>query len=721
MTNILSFGAGVDSTALLAIELNRNVAAQALNISREELDAKFPKIDAVVFADVGAEFPETMENVSYAKGRCEAQNLRFEIVTNQNDTLQGSLAKNGTVPVMPGGSHTCSLRFKSGVTKAWAEKSFAGTINWMIGIEANETARAFKSPKGDVHQSHQPLVELGLTREGCIDLLDRLGWAIKVRKSSCFFCPFMQEAEIKELHDDHPLLWLQAIAIEENFQKTSPIKHQAWLDAGSPLIEINRKNGTTGYRAPKGMWAKDSWATGARLFAKKINGEQLSLADWAERFATEVDPDPSNDDIDETIEGSEKNVVHGLPINGEHDGKPAIEALAGGSFLASYFYTRPGFNKLGRQVDEAIRLVGEDEQLWLDNGAFTIFNYNRDIDAGKKTGDKIAFDEAYLDGFYDWAGSVMDRCPQALMIIPDVIDGDTQANNEMISEAIGSGIDSSRMVPVWHLHEDLAQLERLILDWNHVAIGSSGQYWDIASQAWKDRIAEMFDFLDGLFSDPEFSAAYVRPQLHMLRGINVMGSHRFDSGDSVNLCRNHNRQRKNGEDLDAFRSRIETKAKNGDKHGDPRIGTPKQLTEDTNAFEASRLEGTQELTRAKGKDTMKKHDIIVPLTIDRQRFDGMTFDEAVASTKGYGRKTVAELTAIRKTDIERRRQATEPVVITDPIEYAKKALELFEGDALRAARAVNAADLDKLFIKAVVMELGDPIDVTGDFGGIFAA
>ena len=115
------------------------------------------------------------------------------------------------------------------------------------------------------------------------------------------------------------------------------------------------------------------------------------------------------------------NVVHGLPINGKHNGRPAIEALAGGSFLASYWYARPGSNKIGKQVDQAIELVGEDEIFFLDNGAFTAF----------KNGISIADDAAYLDGYFDWAADVLKRCPQAVAIIPDVIDGDTADNRRI--------------------------------------------------------------------------------------------------------------------------------------------------------------------------------------------------------------------------------------------------------------------------------------------------
>ena len=48
------------------------------------------------------------------------------------------------------------------------------------------------------------------------------------------------------------------------------------------------------------------------------------------------------------------------------------------------------------------------------------------------------------------------------------------------------------------------------------------------------------------------------------------------------------------------------------------------------------------------------------------------------------------------------------IIENDPIEYAKKTLEFFNGDNLKAANAVKGVDMDKYFIKAVVKELGDP-------------
>ena len=34
------------------------------------------------------------------------------------------------------------------------------------------------------------------------------------------------------------------------------------------------------WRAPDGMWKKDSWANGARLFTKKHNGKKMTVQEW---------------------------------------------------------------------------------------------------------------------------------------------------------------------------------------------------------------------------------------------------------------------------------------------------------------------------------------------------------------------------------------------------------------------------------------------------------
>lgn len=262
-----------------------------------------------------------------------------------------------------------------------------------------------------------------------------------------------------------------------------------------------------------------------------------------------------------------KRVVHGLPISGidPETGKPAIDSLSGGSFLATYYYTRPGQKKISdEQIDRAIELVGDDEVFFLDNGAFTAY----------RSGEPIHEDPDYIDGFYDWAESVMDRCPQAVAIVPDVIGGTAEQNWELASQLPW---EPTRSCYVWHLHEPLEVLKCIIEEgYAYIGFGSSEEYWKVNSPIWQDRIDAAFAYLDELFADEDFAQTYVRPQIHMLRGISVQHAYRFDSADSVNLAINWNRQRKkSNEQLGAFRARVESKASQGDVFGDQAAwGTP---------------------------------------------------------------------------------------------------------------------------------------------------
>jgi hypothetical protein len=77
-----------------------------------------------------------------------------------------------------------------------------------------------------------------------------------------------------------------------------------------------------------------------------------------------------------------KLTIYGLPLSPTS----ALEALSGASFCVSYG-TR---DKLGKQLDQAIRLVGQgDGVLLVDNGAYSAW----------KAGTDTMNDESYLEGF----------------------------------------------------------------------------------------------------------------------------------------------------------------------------------------------------------------------------------------------------------------------------------------------------------------------------------
>ena len=215
-----------------------------------------------------------------------------------------------------------------------------------------------------------------------------------------------------------------------------------------------------------------------------------------------------------------KLTVYGLPLS-------ALEQLAGASFCVSYG-TR---EKLNGQLEDAIRLVGEDQILLVDNGAFGM--HKQGVDAR---------DAAYLEDYERWAQAILDRCPQAIAVIPDVIEGAEAENWELIMTTM---LDYERAMPIWHMHESIDTLIHLCESpFNYVGFGSSGEFWKVGTGKWARRIDEAFAAIDRW--ERESEGAYIRPRIHMMRAQSKAHLFPFDLSDSCNVAINHNRYRGEG-------------------------------------------------------------------------------------------------------------------------------------------------------------------------------
>ena len=220
-----------------------------------------------------------------------------------------------------------------------------------------------------------------------------------------------------------------------------------------------------------------------------------------------------------------KRTVFGLPLNPQH----LLEQLVGHSFCVSYWHRA----KLGSQLDAAIRLVGEDQMLMLDNGAYSAWRNGQD------------FTGSYWDGFARWALDIMDRCPQAVLVIPDVIDGNVEANHQLACEFMsslaldhGRIVDQDRCMVVWHMHEPLEYLTSMVEGgYQYIAFGSSGEYGKVGTPEWHGRVQAAFAALDELCQP---GSGYRRPWVHLMRGQAEFHKYPFDSCDSCNVAVNHN-------------------------------------------------------------------------------------------------------------------------------------------------------------------------------------
>jgi hypothetical protein len=156
------------------------------------------------------------------------------------------------------------------------------------------------------------------------------------------------------------------------------------------------------------------------------------------------------------------------------------------------------------------------QSFFFDNGAFPIWR------AGKGNVDI----PAYVAWIEEW-----NRHPGFdFALIPDIIDGTERENDALIE---GWTLDACSSVPVWHMHESVERLGSLCSEWPRVALGSSGQFADVGTDGWWNRMAQAMETACDSEGRPE-------TKLHGLRMLDptVFSHLPLSSADSTNVARN---------------------------------------------------------------------------------------------------------------------------------------------------------------------------------------
>lgn len=213
-----SYGGGVNSTAMLIGMHERGEA-----------------VDLILFADTGGEKPETYAYIERFSAWLVGHSMPpIQIVRKTTKragrfrgadevlTLERMCLEQKVLPSVAYGFKTCSLKFKrepqdeflKDWIPAWAAWLRGESVVKLIGFDADEAYRAQPSPDGG-YRNRFPLIEWGWGREECQEAIVRAGLCVPP-KSSCFFCPNMEELEILELRDRHPELLERALAMEAN-------------------------------------------------------------------------------------------------------------------------------------------------------------------------------------------------------------------------------------------------------------------------------------------------------------------------------------------------------------------------------------------------------------------------------------------------------------------------------------------------------------------------
>ena len=221
---IVCFGGGVDSTAML-IALHRAGIVP----------------DAITFADIGGEKPETYQHVRRMDAYLEG--FGFPLVDwCKNETtdrviysdLEGNCVENQTLPSLAFGMKSCSIKWKQGPQDYFIKGCSRGPNKcephplWidakargvkpvkLIGYDAGPAdlrrSKKLKAEDDDFQYAY-PLQALSWTRPDCIKTIIEAGIPVPI-KSACFFCPASKPWEIFWLARTHPELFKRALKME---------------------------------------------------------------------------------------------------------------------------------------------------------------------------------------------------------------------------------------------------------------------------------------------------------------------------------------------------------------------------------------------------------------------------------------------------------------------------------------------------------------------------
>lgn len=271
--SVLSLGAGVQSSTMLLM-MHKGI---------------IPRADHVIFADTGHEprhscvaDPATGKKISggiygwldWLQSHTGIPITRVSAGSLAEDSLYvGTNIKNGKkwlanhIPAYLIGNgkpgmlgRTCTSNYKIvpiqrkirellGVRRV--SKRMKHKVTMLIGITTDEASR-MKPAQVPYIENRWPLIELGFSRQDCVDWLTEHGYPIPAR-SACTFCPLRSDKEWLELKETSPQDFTEAVMFErqlqEVFASVGKFKDVPYLhDSGKPLDQTTfGKNDKSGW------------------------------------------------------------------------------------------------------------------------------------------------------------------------------------------------------------------------------------------------------------------------------------------------------------------------------------------------------------------------------------------------------------------------------------------------------------------------------------------
>jgi hypothetical protein len=167
-------------------------------------------LDDVVFADTGAERPETYRYLRVARSFLRKHGLKLRVLKSRNGNLLDTCRRRKVVPSMIWRWSTRDYK----ITPIYAYyRSLERHINQYVGIAYDEIDR-MKDSFADYVTNVYPLVDLEMSREDCVREIKKARLPIPI-KSGCFFCPFNTVGRWNDLYQKQRVLYNTAMRLEE--------------------------------------------------------------------------------------------------------------------------------------------------------------------------------------------------------------------------------------------------------------------------------------------------------------------------------------------------------------------------------------------------------------------------------------------------------------------------------------------------------------------------
>ena len=202
MVTVISYGGGVQSTALVVLSLSEQW-----------------RVDEIVHVDLmDAESPATREYVARFREWLQREHGR-DITVIERNMYRDMLARPEFTPVPWRGKNfmlqrQCTRQYKVVPLARYLYDRYPGEcIRLMLGISVDEYHRMRDSSAARIEHVY-PLVDRRLARWQCRDIIERAGLAVP-SKSSCWFCPYRSSASQWALVQRYPDLVGMARVLED--------------------------------------------------------------------------------------------------------------------------------------------------------------------------------------------------------------------------------------------------------------------------------------------------------------------------------------------------------------------------------------------------------------------------------------------------------------------------------------------------------------------------